>query len=73
MSIWSGEVSIYSLAWATMLGSAVGLKKGYQVSMTSVVESMPAVVAKVLKWVAYLFTLFFFSGSCFTTSLPDHL
>ena len=60
MSIWSGEVSTYSLAWATMLGSAVGLKKGYQVSMTSVVESMPAVVAKVLKWVAYLFTLFFF-------------
>ena len=24
MSIWSGEVSTYSLAWASMLGSAVG-------------------------------------------------
>ena len=62
MSIWSGEVSTYSLAWASMLGSAVGLKKGYQVSMTSVVESVPPGVAKTLKWGAYLFTLFFFGA-----------
>jgi len=62
MSIWSGEVSTYSLAWASMLGSAVGLKKGYQVSMTSVVESVPPAVAKILKWGAYLFTLFFFGA-----------
>lgn len=62
MTIWSGEVSIYSLAWASMLGCAVGLKKGYQVSMTSVVESVPPAVAKILKWVAYLFTLFFFGA-----------
>lgn len=60
MSIWSGEVSTYSLAWASMLGSAVGLKKGYQVSMTSVVESVPPVAACILKWMAYIFTLFFF-------------
>ena len=60
MSIWSGEVSMYSLAWASMLGSAVGLKKGYQVSMNSIVESVPPTVAKMLKWVAYLFALFFF-------------
>ena len=62
MSIWSGEVSTYSLAWASMLGGAVGLKKGYQVNMTSVVESVPPVVAKALKLVAYLFTLFFFGA-----------
>jgi TRAP-type C4-dicarboxylate transport system permease small subunit len=60
MSIWSGEVSTYALAWASMLGGAVGLKKGYQVNITSVVESVPPVVAKALKLVAYLFTLFFF-------------
>src|SRR5512136_2471662 len=60
MSIWSGEVSTYSLAWASMLGSAVGLKKGYQVCMTSVVESVPPATARMLKWAAYLFTLFFF-------------
>jgi TRAP-type C4-dicarboxylate transport system permease small subunit len=62
MSIWSGEVSTYSLAWASMLGGAVGLKKGYQVNMTSVVESVPPVVANALKLVAYLFTLFFFGA-----------
>lgn len=62
MTIWSGEVSIYSLAWASMLGCAVGLKKGYQVSMTSIVESVPPAVARVLQWVAYLFTLFFFGA-----------
>jgi TRAP-type transport system small permease protein len=62
MSIWSGEVSTYSLAWASMLGGAVGLKKGYQVNMTSVVEVVPPAVAKALKLVAYLFTLFFFGA-----------
>jgi TRAP-type C4-dicarboxylate transport system permease small subunit len=62
MSIWSGEVSTYSLVWASLLGGAVGLKKGYQVSMTSVVESVPPAVAKGLKLAAYLFTLFFFGA-----------
>ena len=62
MSIWSGEVSIYSLAWASMLGSAVGLKKGYQVSITSFLESVPPAAAKILRWGAYLFTLFFFGA-----------
>src|SRR5512136_1612638 len=62
MSIWSGEVSTYSLAWASMLGGAVGLKKGYQVSLTSVVDSVPPAVAWGLKLVAYLFTLFFFGA-----------
>lgn len=60
MSTWSGEVSTYSLAWASMLGGAVGLKKGYQVKMDSVVESVPPGVAKVLKFMAYLSALFFF-------------
>ena len=43
-----------------MLGGAVGLKKGYQVNMTSVVESVPPAVAKALKFLAYLSSLFFF-------------
>lgn len=61
MTIWSGEVSTYSLAWASMLGGAVGLKKGYQVSMASVVDAVPAGVARALKFLAYLSTLFFFA------------
>ena len=62
MSVWSGEVSTYSLAWASMLGAAVGLQKGYQVSMTTVVEAVPPAVAKALKLGSYLCTLFFFGA-----------
>jgi TRAP-type C4-dicarboxylate transport system permease small subunit len=60
MTIWSGEVSTYSLVWASMLGGAVGLKKGYMISMTSVVESVPPGMARALKLVSYLCALFFF-------------
>jgi TRAP-type C4-dicarboxylate transport system permease small subunit len=64
MTIWSGEVSTYSLVWASMLGGAVGLKKGYMISMTAVMEALPPAMAKVLKWICYLCALFFF-GSMF--------
>jgi len=60
MTIWSGEVSTYSLAWASMLGGAVGLKKGYQIRMTFVVESVPPALARTLKGVSYLCSLIFF-------------
>ena len=60
MTIWSGEVSTYSLVWASMLGGAVGLKKGYQVSMTSVVESVPPAVANALKLASLVCALAFF-------------
>jgi TRAP-type C4-dicarboxylate transport system permease small subunit len=62
MTIWSGEVSTYSLVWASMLGGAVGLKKGYMVSMTSVVESVPPGMARALKLASYLCSLFFFGA-----------
>lgn len=62
MSIWSGEVSTFSLAWASMLGGAVGLKKGYQLSMTSVVEAIPPGAAKALKLAGYVCSLFFFGA-----------
>lgn len=61
MNIWTGEVATYSLVWASLMGGAVGLKKGYQVSMTSFVEFVPRPVASVLGVVSYLFTLFFFA------------
>jgi TRAP-type C4-dicarboxylate transport system permease small subunit len=62
MTIWSGEVSTYSLVWASMLGGAVGLKKGYMISMTSVVESVPPAMVKIIKWSGYLCSLFFFGA-----------
>jgi len=60
MSMWSGEVSTYSLVWASMLGGAVGLKKGYMISMDAVLEAVPQVMARILKGVSYLCALFFF-------------
>ena len=62
MNIWTGEVSTYSLVWASMLGGAVGLKKGYMVSMTSVLDSVPPATAKALKFSMYVFTLGFFGA-----------
>ena len=61
MNIWTGEVSTYSLVWASMLGGAVGLRKGYQVSMTSVLDSVPPATARALKFLMYVCTLIFFS------------
>jgi TRAP-type transport system small permease protein len=54
MSTWSGEVSTYSLVWASMMGGAAGLKKGYQVGMTALVDFAPPAVSKVLKSVGYV-------------------
>ena len=59
MSVWSGEVSTYSLAWATMLGGAVGLRKGYQVSMTAVLEIVPPAVGRLLKGAGFFCMLSF--------------
>ena len=73
MSIWSGEVSTYSLVWASMLGGAVGLKKGYQVSMTSVVDSVPPAVAKSLKWRSLFVRPLLFRGHVLLWPFPDCL
>ena len=62
MSMWSGEVSTYSLVWASMLGGAVGLKKGYMISMNAVLESVPKNAAKLLKFLSYLCALIFFGA-----------
>ena len=41
MPVWSGEAATFSLVWASMMGSAVGLKKGYQVSLNLFVNKLP--------------------------------
>ena len=61
MNIWTGEVSTYSLVWASMLGGAVGLRKGYLISMTSVLEVIPPAAAKALRVVSHVCSLIFFS------------
>jgi TRAP-type C4-dicarboxylate transport system permease small subunit len=61
MSTWSGEVSTYSLVWASMLGGAVGLKKGYQVGMTAVLDAVPPKVAVLIRGLGFIF-MFSFLG-----------
>lgn len=41
MPAWSGEITTFSLVWVTMLGAAVGLPRGYQIGMTSLVDKLP--------------------------------
>ncbi|MCE5265772.1 MAG: TRAP transporter small permease [Deltaproteobacteria bacterium] len=62
MSMWSGEVSTYSLVWASLLGGAVGMKKGYMISMDAVLESVPKNVARILKLLSYVCALIFFGA-----------
>jgi len=62
MTIWTGEVSTYSLVWASMLGGAVGFRKGYRVSMASVVEAVPPATAKALKLLSLTCSLIFFGA-----------
>jgi len=59
MSVWSGEVSTFSLAWATMLGGAVGLRKGYQVAMTGVIDALPPALGRAVKGAGLVFMLCF--------------
>ncbi len=43
MPLWSSEAATYSLVWASMMGGAVGLQKGYQISLRILVEKLPRI------------------------------
>lgn len=59
MSMWSYEFSQYALVWATMLGGAVGLRRGYQVGITSLPDSLPPAGARIVKGAALVIVLIF--------------
>lgn len=59
MSVWSSEFSQYALVWASMLGGAVGLKRGYQVGITTLTDSLPPSAAKWVRIVGYSLMLVF--------------
>jgi TRAP-type transport system small permease protein len=48
MPSWSGETATFSLVWLSMMGSAVGFRKGYQISMTSIIDRLPPQSAHVV-------------------------
>lgn len=57
---WSGEAATYSLVWLTMMGSAAGLRKGYQVSIDIAVRRLPAGISRWIRAGAYFFLVLFF-------------
>jgi TRAP-type C4-dicarboxylate transport system permease small subunit len=61
MSTWTGEFSQYALVWASMMGGAVGLKRGYQVGITALTDRLAPGSARFLQGIGYLCMLAFFA------------
>lgn len=59
--IWTDETALFSLVWASMMGAAVGLRKGYQVGVRSLIEKSPKVIGASLEAIGFLF-MFIFLG-----------
>ncbi len=56
---WSDEISLFCLVWASMLGAAISLQKGYQVGITYFLEKSPRPVSAGLRMTGYLLILAF--------------
>jgi len=56
---WSGETAIFSLVWLSMMGSAVGFRKGFQLSLTFIVDRLPSQSARVVRAGARFFLAVF--------------
>ncbi len=63
--IWTDETALFALVWASMLGAAVGLRRGYQVGIRTVVEKAPKAVAVPLESLGLLFMAVFFGTMVF--------
>ncbi len=61
MPMWSGEAATYSLVWVSMLGGAVGLRKGVQVGVDLAYTKLPAHWATGIRLAGALFMLLFLS------------
>lgn len=54
---WSGELTVFSLVWISMLGAAVGLPRGYQIGMTFLTDRLPGAAARLVRALGHLATL----------------
>ncbi len=59
MSTWSNEFCQYALVCASMMGGAAGLRKGYQVGITSLIDSLGPTNARILQGAIYGIMLVF--------------
>ena len=65
MPMWSGEAATYSLVWVSMLGGAVGLRKGVQVGVDLAYAKLAAHWAARVRLAGALFMLLFLSVMIF--------
>ncbi|MFA5181000.1 MAG: TRAP transporter small permease [Syntrophales bacterium] len=49
MPSWSGEAATFSLVWLSMMGAAIGLRKGYQISLTTIIDRLPYPAARIAR------------------------
>jgi len=49
MPSWSGEAATFSLVWLSMMGAAIGLRKGYQISLTAFIDRLPHPAARIAR------------------------
>lgn len=61
MPMWSGEAATYSLVWVSMMGGAVGLRKGVQVGIGLIYEKMPPRLAAKVRLLGAVVMLLFLS------------
>jgi len=59
MAMWATEFDQYCLVCASMMGAAAGLHRGYQVSITSLIDALGPRAARLLQGVIFGFVLFF--------------
>lgn len=57
--VWSGEAATFALVWASMMGSAVGLEKGYQVSLNLLKDRLPGTPSLIVTGCMYAVMLVF--------------
>ena len=51
---WTEEFARYCLVWASLLGSAVAIKRGQHIAVTMLVERFPPALSRVLKIMALM-------------------
>jgi TRAP-type C4-dicarboxylate transport system permease small subunit len=59
MSMWGTEFVQYCLVWASMFGGAVGLKRGYQIGITTLADKLSPGASRAVQTVCYLLVLAF--------------
>ena len=65
MPMWSGEAATYSLVWVSMMGAAVGLRKGVQVGIDLIYEKLPPQWAAKVRLLGAVVMLLFLSVMIF--------